>query len=104
MLAGGVITSMAMSYPAFTEFVSNKTGPNSAVYTSEDLQLANPRGVAMHAVFCYGWWDNPGNTDDGYWICKNRCGGVHRMLHQGVYLMSAVVSHNSSSSPLHVAR
>jgi hypothetical protein len=28
----------------------------------------------MHAVFCYGWWDNPANLDDGYWLCKNRCG------------------------------
>lgn len=74
MLSGGVITSMALSYPhAFTAFVNNKTGPNSALYSSEDLRLADPLSVAMHAVFCYGWWDNPRNGNDGYWICKNRC-------------------------------
>ncbi|WIA40508.1 hypothetical protein OEZ86_013858 [Tetradesmus obliquus] len=75
MLSGGAITSMALSYPhAFTAFVNNKTGPNSALYSSEDLRLADPLSVAMHAVFCYGWWDNPRNSNDGYWICKNSWG------------------------------
>lgn len=74
MLSGGVITSMALSYGTFTAFVNNKTGPNSAFHTSEDLRRADPSGVAMHAVFCYGWWDNLRNTNDGYWICKNSWG------------------------------
>jgi hypothetical protein len=78
MLNGGVITSMAMSAGAFTNFVANKTAANAVFAVSEDLRSAAPAVVAMHAVFCYGWWDNPRNINDGYWLCKNRWGGTSR--------------------------
>jgi hypothetical protein len=76
MLSGGVITSMGMSNAAFASFVNNRTGSNAVFASSEDLRRTDPTGVAMHAVFCYGWWDNPRDNRDGYWLCKNRCGMV----------------------------
>jgi hypothetical protein len=72
MLNGGVITSMAMSQRAFDSFSSNATKAYGAFTTAEDLRRSAPDAVVMHAVFCYGWWDNPTKADDGYWICKNR--------------------------------
>ncbi|WIA44571.1 hypothetical protein OEZ86_007296 [Tetradesmus obliquus] len=74
MLHGGVMTSLAMTdgpNGAFAAFVANKTAANGAFSVAEDLRFSAPGGVAMHAVFCYGWWDNPTKSDDGYWICKN---------------------------------
>jgi hypothetical protein len=72
MLSGGVITSMALSIDAFGAFVQNKTTANGVFGFTEDLQATVQGGVAMHAVFCYGWWDNTTDTNDGYWLCKNR--------------------------------
>jgi hypothetical protein len=73
MLTGGVFTSMAMSLDAFTQFVAYTGSAGSVFSINEDLQLAAASGVMMHAVFCYGWWDDPKNVEKGYWICKNRC-------------------------------
>ncbi|WIA33138.1 hypothetical protein OEZ86_006289 [Tetradesmus obliquus] len=71
MLAGGVFTSMAMSKAAFGAFSNNKTADNGVFNFTEDPRTLNPGNIIMHAVFCYGWWDNPANLDDGYWLCKN---------------------------------
>jgi hypothetical protein len=76
MLNGGFITSMAMSAGAFTNFVANKTAANAVFAVAEDLRSTAVAVVAMHAVFCDGWWDNPRNVNDGYWICKNRWGST----------------------------
>jgi hypothetical protein len=38
---------------------------------NEDLRTAQE--IIMHAIFCYGWWDDPANTEEGWWLCKNRC-------------------------------
>lgn len=75
MLNGGVLASLALSNGvngAFQKFVANKISANGAFSVAEDLRLAVPGDVAMHAVFCYGWWDHPARAEDGYWICKNR--------------------------------
>jgi hypothetical protein len=72
MLTGGVMTSMAMSLQSFEAFVNNKTGANAVFTMAEDLRKAFISNVATHAAFCYSWWDNPRNTSDGYWLCKNR--------------------------------
>jgi hypothetical protein len=71
MLNGGVITSLAMSNRAFDSFVNSMKSTNGAFNTAEDLTSAAPQKVMMHAAFCYGWWDNPTKSDNGYWICKN---------------------------------
>jgi hypothetical protein len=69
MLSGGVIASMAMSDIEFQRFLAY--GAAGGVYSpTEDLSGEDP---VMHAVFCYGWWDNPQNVTDGWWLCKNRC-------------------------------
>jgi hypothetical protein len=73
MLSGGVIASMAMSGRTFKQFLAFK-GPVNAVVTSNESLAGTAFGdVVMHAVFCYGWWDNPNNLEDGWWLCKNRC-------------------------------
>jgi hypothetical protein len=72
MLSGGVMASMAMSEEAFKRFVAYNTTAGDVFSTYEDLSVVQ-RGITMHAVFCYGWWDNPNNTKDGWWLCKNRC-------------------------------
>jgi hypothetical protein len=72
MLTGGVFTSLAMSATSFDRFVANKTGANGAFTTTDDARKLGPANSIMHAVFCYGWWDNPNTLGDGYWICKNR--------------------------------
>jgi hypothetical protein len=79
MLTGGVITSMAISLVAFDDLINNRTGANAAFARMEDLKKAAPANVWLHAVFCYSWWDNPRNTSDGYWLCKNRCVCVHML-------------------------
>jgi hypothetical protein len=71
MLNGGVFTSMALSWASFKRFFDYKPTTNSVFTATEDL-AAGGEGT-MHAVFCYGWWDNPQNAGDGYWVCKNRC-------------------------------
>jgi hypothetical protein len=72
MLYGGVITSMAMSFRTFSDFVANTTSADGVFAASEDLTRTFQGDVLMHAVFCYGWWDNVANAEDGYWLCKNR--------------------------------
>jgi hypothetical protein len=72
MLYGGVITSMAMSFRTFGDFVANTTAADGVFAASEDLRENSQGDVLMHAVFCYGWWDNVANTEGGYWLCKNR--------------------------------
>jgi hypothetical protein len=67
MLTGGVFTSMALSMDGFERFKQYKSG----IFTATDEIKAGADGT-MHAVFCYGWWDNPRSSSDGYWICKNR--------------------------------
>jgi hypothetical protein len=72
MLSGGVIASMAMSGRTFKQFLAFK-GPVNAVVTANESLAGTAFGhVVMHAVFCYGWWDNPNNLEDGWWLCKNR--------------------------------
>jgi hypothetical protein len=72
MLYGGVITSMAMSFRTFGDFVANTTAADGVFAASEDLRENSQGDVLMHAVFCYGWLDNVADTEDGYWLCKNR--------------------------------
>jgi hypothetical protein len=70
MLSGGVIASMAMSDTAFQQFEAYGTKGNAVFTPNEDL--AGALSVTMHAVFCYGWSDDPQNVEDGWWLCKNR--------------------------------
>jgi hypothetical protein len=72
MLTGGVMTSMAMSQTTFKSFVENRTGTNGIFAANEDVRVIASAPSFMHAVFCYGWRDNPRVAGDGYWICKNR--------------------------------
>jgi hypothetical protein len=71
MLSGGVITSIAMSGATFAQFESYKPSNDDVFKTTAESEDAS-RIATMHAVFCYGWWDNPRSTTDGYWLCKNR--------------------------------
>jgi hypothetical protein len=71
MLSGGVITSMAMSSDAFQQFQAYGAAADAVYSVVEDLAGALPD--TMHAVFCYGWSDNPQKVDEGWWLCKNRC-------------------------------
>jgi hypothetical protein len=72
MLTGGVMTSIAMSSSRFMDFVANRTAANGVFSANENVRVAAQQDVVMHAVFCCGWWDNPQNPGDGYWICNNR--------------------------------
>lgn len=69
MLAGGVMTAVAMSLRTYAGFVQ---------YTAADNVFSAAEGLVpgfdqvYQALFCYGWWDNPCNDIDGYWLCKNR--------------------------------
>jgi hypothetical protein len=72
MLSGGVMTSMAVSFTTFGDFVANTTSADGVFAAAEDLRENAQGDVLMHAVFCYGWWDNAVNEEDGYWLCKNR--------------------------------
>uniref|UniRef100_A0A383V630 Peptidase C1A papain C-terminal domain-containing protein n=1 Tax=Tetradesmus obliquus TaxID=3088 RepID=A0A383V630_TETOB len=68
MLNGGVFTSMALSGADFVRFVDYKTAASGVFTAAQSI----PAGAdQMHAVFCYGWWDNPRSESDGYWLCKN---------------------------------
>jgi hypothetical protein len=70
MLNGGVFTSMALSPADFLRFVDYKPAATGVFTAAQPLAAgAEPK---MHAVFRYGWWDNPRNESDGYWLCKNR--------------------------------
>jgi hypothetical protein len=71
MLSGGVMASLAMSDETFKQFEAYDTPINGVFATDEDLSEVQG-GVVMHAVFCYGWWDHPNDTEDGWWLCKNR--------------------------------
>lgn len=66
MLTGGVITSMALPWADFERFTAYKQG----VFLAMNELQPGTEGV-MHAVFCYGWWDDPRSSSDGYWLCKN---------------------------------
>jgi hypothetical protein len=70
MLSGGVIASMALSLPAFGQFTQYVASAKRVFSPIEDL-TTSPE-VVMHAIFCYGWRDNPRNTEEGWWLCKNR--------------------------------
>lgn len=72
MLSGGVVASMAMTADAFKQLEAYSTGKHGVFSPKDDVEGAPP---IMHAVFCYGWWDNATNAEDGWWLCKNRCGG-----------------------------
>jgi hypothetical protein len=73
MLSGGVLTPLAMSASDFKQFEEYSASSSSTFTTSEALSADRASDVTMwHAVFCYGWWDNPRKTNDGYWLCKNR--------------------------------
>jgi hypothetical protein len=73
MLSGGFIASMAMSEEAtFPQFQTYTPGALASDVLRTD-KVVTPERATMHAVFCYGWWDNPANDEDGYWLCKNRC-------------------------------
>jgi hypothetical protein len=73
ILSGGVIASMAMSRRTFNQFLTFQ-GPETRIFTANE-SLISSTDVVMHAIFCYGWWDNPTNLEDGWWLCKNRCAG-----------------------------
>jgi hypothetical protein len=60
MLAGGVVTSV-VALPSFATYQG--TPP---VYDSDSL------AGELHALFCYAWYDKPGQLGDGWWECKNR--------------------------------
>jgi hypothetical protein len=65
MLYGGVMTSLASLPNVF----------QSLNYTNYkyDASPSEAESYDMHAVFCYGWWNNPSQSGDGWWLCKNRC-------------------------------
>jgi hypothetical protein len=71
MLNGGVTTSMALSLPDFQRFTNYKEG----VFSAMGELHSGVEGI-MHAVFCFGWWDSPQSSSDGYWLCKNRYASV----------------------------
>jgi hypothetical protein len=73
MLSGGVIASMAMSSDTFQQFEAYGTKGDAVFAPNEDLAGAPLSSLTMHAVFCYGWSDNPRSVEDGWWLCKNRC-------------------------------
>ncbi|WIA11714.1 hypothetical protein OEZ85_011810 [Tetradesmus obliquus] len=70
MLTGGVLTSLTMSEPTFRRF--DKYNSATAFDADETLEEVADTNIYRHAVFCYGWWDNPRDASDGYWLCKNR--------------------------------
>uniref|UniRef100_A0A383VL10 Uncharacterized protein n=1 Tax=Tetradesmus obliquus TaxID=3088 RepID=A0A383VL10_TETOB len=71
MLSGGVVASMAMTADAFKQLEAYSTGKHGVFSPKDDVEGAPP---IMHAVFCYGWWDNATNAEDGWWLCKNSWG------------------------------
>ncbi|WIA37777.1 hypothetical protein OEZ86_014646 [Tetradesmus obliquus] len=71
MLSGGVVASMAMTADAFKKLEAYSTGKHGVFSPKDDVEGAPP---IMHAVFCYGWWDNATNAEDGWWLCKNSWG------------------------------
>uniref|UniRef100_A0A383W081 Peptidase C1A papain C-terminal domain-containing protein n=1 Tax=Tetradesmus obliquus TaxID=3088 RepID=A0A383W081_TETOB len=79
---------MALSWDDFQRFTAYKTGVFSAV----DELTSGADGV-MHAVFCYGWWDDPRSGSDGYWLCKNSwftdwgLKGTFKMAYGSAYIM-----------------
>uniref|UniRef100_A0A383WEQ7 Peptidase C1A papain C-terminal domain-containing protein n=1 Tax=Tetradesmus obliquus TaxID=3088 RepID=A0A383WEQ7_TETOB len=73
MLTGGVLTSMALSEATFDCFATSTTAASGTFSATEEASRLGGTAV-MHAVFCYGWWDNPRSVGDGYWMCKNSWG------------------------------
>jgi hypothetical protein len=70
MLSGGVFTSTAFpDAHAWEAFIRYNATTN--VYSSREPQSSDY--FMMHALFCYGWWDNPCHAKGGFWLCKNRC-------------------------------
>jgi hypothetical protein len=83
MLAGGVLTSLTMSESAFKLF--DKYNSSGVVFdTDETLEQAADLPIYRHAVFCYGWWDNPKDAGDGYWLCKNRWAVFGQLLNMPI--------------------
>lgn len=92
MLAGGVLTSLTMSEAAFQRFKDYNS--TSGIFdTDETLEQGTQAAIYRHAVFCYGWWDNPKDAGDGYWMCKNSWGpgwglnGAFKIAYGAAYSM-----------------
>jgi hypothetical protein len=73
MLSGGVMTSIAMTDETYKQLQMYKPPSKTDAFTAPQIGADARSITTMHAIFCYGWWDNPRNVEDGYWICKNRC-------------------------------
>ncbi|WIA16022.1 hypothetical protein OEZ85_012754 [Tetradesmus obliquus] len=71
MLSGGVMTSIAMTDETYKQFEQYSSRLTKDIITAPQPGADENSIAAMHAVFCYGWWDNPRNNEDGYWLCKN---------------------------------
>jgi hypothetical protein len=63
ILDGGVLTSLGIS-PAFESYTAT-----SRVIDGDIPENEVPN---WHAVFCYGYTDNPRGIGEGHWLCKNR--------------------------------
>ncbi|WIA16006.1 hypothetical protein OEZ85_012739 [Tetradesmus obliquus] len=71
MLSGGVMTSMAMTNDTYRQFEEYNSKLKKDIITAPQQGADEDSIAARHAVFCYGWEDNPQNNEDGYWRCKN---------------------------------
>uniref|UniRef100_A0A383VC45 Peptidase C1A papain C-terminal domain-containing protein n=1 Tax=Tetradesmus obliquus TaxID=3088 RepID=A0A383VC45_TETOB len=84
------MTAVAMSLRTYAGFVQ---------YTAADNVFSAAEGLVpgfdqvYQALFCYGWWDNPCNDIDGYWLCKNSWGpgwgitGSVKVAYGSAYIM-----------------
>jgi hypothetical protein len=64
VLRGGVLTSLAI-LPTFEAYI----GAAASRIVDGEVPQDDTR---WHAVFCYGYADDPRNNGEGYWLCKNR--------------------------------
>lgn len=95
MLTGGVITSMALPWADFERFTAYKQG----VFLAMNELQPGTEGV-MHAVFCYGWWDDPRSSSDGYWLCKNRWAAVTAVAAAGTSWK--IATHAAPAAAVHL--